>query len=62
MATERETHPLTAGLPVVGRASPEELIRRRLIVEDILELRRTVPPIRGLTVEELLDQEAEVDE
>ena len=62
MGTERDAHNAST-TRTEPKVAPEELTRRRLIVGDIIEIRGTIPRIRGLTVEELLDRErVEVDE
>ena len=66
MATERESTPdLLAKFPasIFRRASPEELLRRRVAWDRLMKLRADIGPIKGITTAQLLDRESdEVDD
>lgn len=62
MAVERDTSPEPKRAPQAPRVFPisataEERRRRQEIWDELLELRKEIGPIKGITTAELLDRE-----
>ncbi len=65
MATERKISPVSVTEPAPRSfsqpPSPEEIARRSRVIDEMLRLRDQIGPI-GMTTEELLAEEDEVDD
>ena len=68
MSAEHEGPPTTTtqttggGVPDYLKASPPspaEIARRRVLFDEIVEIRSTIAPISGLTAEDLLSEETQ---